>query len=130
MLQRAGLGFYIETYCYPCKPEPDNRVGRRWKSSKALRRRRKKRVGYLVCLRHPRWKHGATPNLWHILVKILYISKLNKMKMRKMSGIKQEQCLLWAQRVWSWRRWVCYHVMCDAMWLCDLYMDMWNKCCR
>ena len=40
-------------YC-PCKAESDNKVGRRWKTSRALRKRRKKRVEYLVCLRHPK----------------------------------------------------------------------------
>ena len=51
----AGLGFCIEIYCCPCKGESGNKVGRRWNTPKALRRRRrKKRVGYLVCLRHTR----------------------------------------------------------------------------
>ena len=26
--------------------------------------------------------------------------------------------------LWSGRRWVCYHVICDAMCLYDLYMEM------
>ena len=50
----AGLGFYIETYCCPCKVESDNQVSKRWKTSKALRRKRMKIVGCLVCLEHPR----------------------------------------------------------------------------
>ena len=53
VLQGAGVVFCIKIYCCPCKGESGNKVGRRWRTSKALRRRRKKIVGYLVCLRHP-----------------------------------------------------------------------------
>ena len=45
MLQGAELGLCNEIYCCPCKGESGNKVGRRWKTPKALRRRRRKKSG-------------------------------------------------------------------------------------
>ena len=44
----GGLGFYIETYCCPCKVRSDNQVGWRWKTSKTLMKKRMKMMGCLV----------------------------------------------------------------------------------
>ena len=59
----AGLGFYIESYCSPCKVRSDNKVGWRWRTSKNHDEEKDEDDGMLGVTREPqiRKRRGIPP---------------------------------------------------------------------